>query len=307
MCTRSPVDDGLMQNDANIPDAAVIAHDSASMADATTLRVVEIAPSTGWSGVDFREIWAYRELLYILVWRDLKVRYRQTLLGAVWVMGQPLLTMLIFTLVFNRLARIDSGAIPYTVFVLSGLLPWTFFATGVQGAASSLVGNANLISKVYFPRLLIPAAGVAGSLVDFLVAGVVLAGMLVWHQILPSANVMFLPLAILLATAITLGLGLLLAALNVKYRDVRVMIPFVLQLWMFATPVVYPQSLLPEPWKSLAFLNPLVGVVEGFRWCLFGGELPGLALLATLVAGLVLLSSGMLLFRRMERSFVDIV
>ena len=193
-------------------------------------------------------------------------------------MGQPLITMLIFTVVFNRLARIESGEIPYPVFVLAGLLPWGFFAAGVSGAANSLLGNSNLITKVYFPGLLIPAASVTAALIDFAVAGFVLAGMLAWHRIVPSPMLVFLPLVVLLAVALTLGLGLWLAALNVKYRDVRVMIPFVLQVWMFATPVVYPQALLPERWRALAALNPMTGVVEGFRWCLFGGDSPILAL-----------------------------
>lgn len=273
----------------------------------TTLPVIDIVATSGWSGVNFSELWSYRELLYILVWRDLKVRYRQTLLGVVWVMGQPLLTMLIFTLVFNRIARIDAGQIPYPVFVLSGLLPWGFFAAGVLSAANSLVGNANLITKVYFPRLLIPTASVAGGLIDLIVAGIVLGGMLAWNGIVPSAKVLFLPLVILLAAVLTLGLGLWLAALNVKYRDVRVMIPFVLQLWMYATPVVYPQHLLPEPWRTFAVLNPMLGVVEGFRWCLFGGELPLLALGSSLVFAVGLFAGGVLFFRRMERTFVDVI
>jgi len=272
-----------------------------------TLPIIDIVATSGWNGVNFSDLWAYRELLYILVWRDLKVRYRQTLFGVIWVMGQPLLTMLMFTLVFNRIARIDAGEIPYTVFVLTGLLPWGFFAAGVQSAANSLIGNANLITKVYFPRLLIPAASVAAGLVDFLVAGLVLAGLLAWSRISPSPMLVFLPLVILLAVGLTLGLGLWLAALNVKYRDVRIIIPFVLQVWMFATPVVYPLHLLPDPFRSLAALNPMVGVVEGFRWCLLGGEPPLLALSSTLLFALVLVSGGMLFFRRMERTFVDVI
>ena len=272
-----------------------------------TLPVIEIVATSGWSGVNASELWAYRELLYILVWRDLKVRYRQTLLGVVWVMGQPLLTMLIFTLVFNRIARIDAGELPYSVFVLAGLLPWGFFAAGVQAAANSLIGNANLITKVYFPRLLIPAASVAAGLIDFIVAGVVLVGVLAWNRIVPSPTLLFLPLLILLAAGLTLGLGLWLAALNVKYRDVRIMIPFLFQVWMYATPVVYPMHLLPDPWRSLAFLNPMVGVVEGFRWCLFGGELPLLALCSSLAFATMLFAGGLLFFRRMERTFVDVI
>lgn len=284
-----------------------LARDATGEIRSDPLPVFDIVATSGWSGVNFTELWTYRELLYILVWRDLKVRYRQTLLGAVWVMGQPLLTMLIFTLVFNRIARIDSGQIPYPVFVLAGLLPWGFFAAGIQGAANSLIGNANLITKVYFPRLLIPAASVAAGLIDFIVAGIVLAGMLAWNRIAPSPMLLLLPLVVVLAAGLTLGLGLWLAALNVKYRDVRVMIPFVLQVWMYATPVVYPQHLLPEPWRSLAFLNPMTGVVEGFRWCLFGGELPTLALCSTLVFAVLLFAGGVLFFRRMERTFVDVI
>ncbi len=272
-----------------------------------TLPIIDIVATSGWKGVNLSDLWAYRELLYILVWRDLKVRYRQTLFGVIWVMGQPLLTMLMFTLVFNRIARIDAGEIPYTVFVLTGLLPWGFFSASVQSAANSLIGNANLITKVYFPRLLIPSASVTAGLVDFLVAGLVLAGMLAWNRISPSPTLVFLPLVILLAVGLTLGLGLWLAALNVKYRDVRIIIPFVLQVWMYATPVVYPLHLLPDPFRSLAALNPMVGVVEGFRWCLLGGEPPMLALASTLVFALVLVSGGMLFFRRMERTFVDVI
>jgi lipopolysaccharide transport system permease protein len=271
------------------------------------LPVIDIVPTSGWRGVNFADLWAYRQLLYILVWRDLKVRYRQTLLGVVWVMGQPLITMLIFTVVFNRLARIDSGEIPYPVFVLAGLLPWGFFAAGVSSAANSLLGNSNLITKVYFPGLLIPAASVTAALIDFAVSGFVLAGMLAWHRIVPSPTLVFLPLVVLLAIVLTLGLGLWLAALNVKYRDVRVIIPFMLQVWMFATPVVYPQALLPERWRALAALNPMTGVVEGFRWCLFGGDSPLLALATASIAAAFLLGTGMLFFRRMERTFVDVI
>ncbi len=297
----------MQPGDAPTTNEDKLARDATGEIRSDTLPVFDIVATSGWSGVNFPELWTYRELLYILVWRDLKVRYRQTLLGAVWVMGQPLLTMLIFTLVFNRIARIDAGEIPYPVFVLAGLLPWGFFAAGTQGAANSLIGNANLITKVYFPRLLIPAASVAAALIDFIVAGVVLAGMLAWNRIVPSPMFMFLPVVILLAACLTLGFGLWLAALNVKYRDVRVMIPFVLQVWMYATPVVYPLHLLPEPWRTFAFLNPMVGVVEGFRWCLFGGELPLLALFSTLTSATILFAGGLLFFRRMERTFVDVI
>lgn len=278
-----------------------------SLADAAGQVTVEIAPSGPWRGVNLRELWEYRELLQILVWRDLKVRYRQTALGALWVMGQPLLFTLLFTLVFNRLARIDIPGLPYAAYALAGLLPWNFFSAGVMAAANSLVGNASLITKVYFPRVLVPAAGVLGALADLGVAALLLAAVLAWYGIVPSGNVVLLPLVVLLAAALTLGLGLWLAALNVKYRDVRVVIPFALQVWMYATPVVYPLQLLPQPWRSLAQFNPALGVVEGFRWCVFGGPAPLLALGVTLAAAAALIASGVLVFRRMEREFVDVI
>jgi lipopolysaccharide transport system permease protein len=270
--------------------------------------VLEIVPTRGWRGINFGDLWAYRELVHVLVWRDLKVRYRQTLLGVVWVMGQPILATAIFTAVFGRLVRIDAGGgLPYAVFVLTALLPWNFFAGGIQGAANSLVGNTSLITKVYFPRLLIPAATVVSGLVDLAVAALVLAGLLAWHRITISWTVLLLPAIVGLTLVLTLGIGLWLAALNVKYRDVRVIVPFVVQLWMFATPVVYPQSLVPEPWRELTVLNPMVGVVEGCRWCLFGGDVPARALAVTLGASLALLGGGALFFRRMERTFVDVI
>jgi len=278
-----------------------------SLADAAGQVTVEIAPSGPWRGVNLRELWEYRELLQILVWRDLKVRYRQTALGALWVMGQPLLFTLLFTLVFNRLARIDIPGLPYAAYALAGLLPWNFFSAGVMAAANSLVGNASLITKVYFPRVLVPAAGVLGALADLGVAALLLAAVLAWYGIVPSGNVVLLPLVVLLAAALTLWLGLWLAALNVKYRDVRVVIPFALQVWMYATPVVYPLQLLPQPWRSLAQFNPALGVVEGFRWCVFGGPAPLLALGVTLAAAAALIASGVLVFRRMEREFVDVI
>jgi lipopolysaccharide transport system permease protein len=222
-------------------------------------------------------------------------------------MGQPLLTMLIFTLVFNRIARIDAGGIPYTAFVLSGLLPWGFFSGSVQSAANSLIGNANLISKVYFPRLHIPAAAVAGCLVDFLVSGLLLAGMFAWYRIVPPAAVLLLPLMVLLAAAMALGIGLWSAALNVRYRDVRVMIPFVLQIWMYVTPVVYPLDKLPAVLRELVLLNPMLGVIEGFRWCLFGGVAPWSALAVSTGYALLFLVTGLAFFRREERSFVDVI
>jgi lipopolysaccharide transport system permease protein len=268
---------------------------------------VEIRASGPWRGVDVRELWDFRELLYILVWRDLKVRYRQTLLGAAWVMGQPLLTTLIFTLIFNRIARIEVTHLPYPVFALAGVLSWTFFASAVQQASNSLVGNSHLITKVYFPRVLLPAAAVLNALADFAVSVLVMGVLLAWYGIAPAPQIVFAPFVILLGIGLALGLGLWLAALNVKYRDVRVLVPFVFQIWMFATPVVYPLQLVPNGWQTAALANPALGVVEGFRWCLFGGEFPAMPLAVTFAVAIALIATGVIAFRRMEREFVDVI
>jgi lipopolysaccharide transport system permease protein len=278
--------------------------------------ILDIEPTHGWRGINLRDLWRYRDLLYIFVWRDLKVRYRQTLLGALWVMGQPLLTMLIFTFLFNRLAHIETGsAVPYEVFVMAGLLPWNFFATGVQNSGNSLIGSSHLISKVYFPRLLIPTASVLAALVDFAVSGVVLLGLMAcrmsWDQLVPGVHLLLLPVALVLAIALTLGVGLWMSALNVEYRDVRVVIPFLLQIWMFATPVVYPLRLLPEAYRPVALANPMTGIVEGLRYAILGptpdadGIWPALA--SSAVLSVALLVSGAFFFRRMERQFADVL
>lgn len=270
--------------------------------------VIEIAPSRGWHAPDLREVWMYRDLLYILVWRDLKVRYRQTVLGAVWVMGQPLLTVVIFTLLFNRLARIEAGGdLPYAVFVLAGILPWTYFATAVQGSGNSLLGSAHLVSKVYFPRLLIPASFVVTALVDLGVSSLLLGGLMAIYRIVPAPTIVLLPLVVLVAMTLALGVGLWLAALNVEYRDVRVLIPFLLQVWMYATPVVYPLRMLPEAWRPLAYLNPATGIVEAFRACLLGTPVSTWAIGSSSAAAVVLLGGGALFFRRMERRFADVI
>ncbi len=270
--------------------------------------IIHIAPSSGWRALNLGDIWQFRELLTILVWRDLKVRYRQTVLGATWIIGQPLLTMLIFTFIFNRLAKIDSGSqVPYEIFVLTGLLPWNFFVAAVQNSGNSLIGNTHLISKVYFPRLLVPTSAILAALVDLAVCCLLLAVMLFWYQIPVVANIVALPAIIVLACGISLGLGLWLSALNVEYRDIRVITPFLLQLWMFATPVVYPLHLLPERYQLLAVLNPMTGVVESFRWCLIGTPFPADAFMFSIMAMLGLLFSGAFYFRRTERNFVDLL
>ncbi|HEY0141294.1 MAG TPA: ABC transporter permease [Thermoanaerobaculia bacterium] len=267
-----------------------------------------LRPSRGWRALDLGELWHYRELLYIFAWRDLKVRYRQTFLGALWVIGQPALSMLIFTFLFNRVARFDGPpGVPYPVFVLSGLLMWNFFANGVAKAGHSLIGQAFLISKVYFPRLIIPLSGTIVEVVDLGVTGILLAALMIWSGVVPGITILALPLLVILCALLAIGVGLWSAALNVEYRDVRVLIPFLLQLGMWATPVVYPLSLLPERYRGLAIINPMTGIVEGFRASLFGGDLPYAALLVSIGITAVVLVTGLYYFRRMERLFADLL
>jgi lipopolysaccharide transport system permease protein len=267
-----------------------------------------LAPSRSWVPLRLRELWAYRELLYFLAWRDLKVRYRQTVLGAAWAIIQPLFTMGVFSLFFGRLGglsqKIESG-IPYPLFALCGLVPWTFFAQGLTGAADSLVGSAHLITKVYFPRLVVPLARVITGLLDFAIAFLVLLGLMAWLHLRPTAAVLWLPALLALAVVTALGVGLWLSALNVQFRDVRHTLGFLTQLWMLATPIAWPSTLLPEPWRSLYGLNPMAGVVEGFRWALLGAAPPGRIVWVSVLAALALLASGAFYFRRMERTFSD--
>jgi len=270
--------------------------------------VLVIEPSRGWVGLKLKELWAYRELVYFLVWRDVKVRYKQTALGAAWAVIQPLFSMVVFSVFFGKLAKMPSDGIPYPLFSYAGLLPWNYFAQGLSSSSDSLVGSANLIKKVYFPRLAIPVAAVCGGVVDFAIAfGVLL--LLMWHYgVAPTANVVWLPAFLLLALVTALGAGLWLSALNVQYRDVKYTVPFLAQFWMFSTPVVYPSSLLEEPWKTIYGLNPMVGVVEGFRWALLGVKTPpGPMLWVSVAAAAALLVSGAYFFRRMEKTFADVV
>jgi lipopolysaccharide transport system permease protein len=275
---------------------------------ASALPVTVLRPSRGWVSLGLRELWEYRELLYFLVWRDVKVRYKQTLLGAAWAILQPVATMVVFSLFFGRLAKVPSDGVPYPVFSLAGLVPWTFFSQGLVQSANSLVGSQNLLTKVYFPRLAIPAATVLSGVVDLALAFLVLLGILLFYGIVPSLRALWLGPLLLLAFATALGVGLWLSALHVKYRDVRYVVPFLAQLWLFATPIAYPSSLLSEPWRTLYGLNPMAGVVEGFRWALLGTDTaPGPLLAASAVASLALLASGAFYFRRMERTFADLV
>ena len=270
--------------------------------------ITVIRPSKGWRALNFREIWEYRELLYFLVWRDVKVRYKQTALGAAWAILQPLLATVIFTVFFGRLANIPSDGVPYPLFAFTAMLPWQIFAHALGESGNSLVANQHLITKVYFPRVLIPTAAVLAGLVDFAIAILELLAMLVYYGVMPGLAILTLPLFMVLSVATALAVGLWLSALNVKYRDVRYTLPFLTQIWFFLTPVVYPSSQLPEPWRTLYGLNPMAGVVEGFRWAMLGVE-PGSTslMIVSVLTVAVLLVGGMLYFRRVERTFADVV
>ncbi len=271
--------------------------------------VVVIEPAKGWVALQLKELWEYRELLYFMTWREVKVRYKQTAIGAAWALIQPLFTMVVFALFFGKLAKMPSDGIPYPVFSLAGLVPWTFFANGLGQSANSLVGNANLVSKVYFPRLSVPIAVIFSGLVDFWLSFVMLIGFMLIEGVHPSPRILWLPAFLLLAIVTSLGVGLWLSALNVEYRDVRYVVPFLVQFWMLATPVAYPSSLVKtEPWRSLYGINPMVGVVDGFRWSLLGtGNTPGLMLVISVLVSLLLLVGGGYYFRRMEKNFADVI
>jgi lipopolysaccharide transport system permease protein len=274
----------------------------------TAEQVIILRPSRGRRALELRELWEYRELLYFLVWRDIKVRYKQTVLGAAWAIMQPFFTMVVFSLFFGKLARMPSDGVPYPIFAYAALVPWTFFANGLSQSANSLVGSANLITKVYFPRLTMPIAGVLSGVVDFLLAFLVLVGMILYYGLTLSAGALWLPAFVLLAFVTALGVGFWLSALNVEFRDVRYVLPFIIQVWMFATPIAYPSTLLPQPWRTLYGLNPMAGVIEGFRWGLLGTDTaPGPIILVSALASLVILLSGAFYFRRLERTFADVV
>jgi lipopolysaccharide transport system permease protein len=269
---------------------------------------IVVERTRGLPSIRPRELWAYRELLYFLTWRDVKVRYKQTVLGVAWAMLQPVLAMILFTIVFGHVAKISSSGIPYPIFAYSALVPWYFFATSAQSASNSLVGNTQLVTKVYFPRIFVVASPVLGAAVDFALAFLILVGLMVYYGIAPSIGVVALPGFFLLAAATATGLGAWLAALNVKYRDVRFVVPFLLQLWLFATPIVYSIDALREPWRTLFGVNPMAGVVLGFRWALAGGAAPsGLLVLASVLSGLVILAAGVLYFVRTEKTFADVI
>jgi len=268
---------------------------------------VHIEPSKGWVGLQLRDLWVFRELLYFLTWRDVKVRYKQTALGVTWAILQPLLTMVVFSLFFGKLAKVPSDGIPYPIFNFVGLLPWTFFSSAITNSSQSLVGNANMITKVYFPRLIIPISAVLSGLVDFGISFIVLIGMMFFFPVHPGWGIFLLPLFLLLAVITSLGVGLWLSAMNVQYRDVRYIVPFITQFWLFATPVAYSSRLLSEPWLTLYGLNPMVGVVEGFRWALLGTNPPSAMIILSVLVSVVTFISGLFYFRRMEKNFADLV
>jgi len=266
-----------------------------------------IEPSRGWVSLQLRHLWEFRELLYFLIWRDIKVRYKQTVLGAAWAILQPLFTMVVFSLFFGRLAKVPSDGLPYPIFSFAALVPWGFFSNGLVAAANSLVGNASLIQKVYFPRLVVPISAVLSGAVDLVLSFVVLLGMMVYFHVWPTIHIVLLPAFFLLAFIASLGVGFWLSAMNVQFRDVRHTVSFLVQAWLFCTPIAYPSSLLPEPWRSVYGLNPMAGVVEGFRWALLGTPAPGAIIWVSTLASLVVLISGAFYFRRMERIFADTI
>lgn len=266
-------------------------------------------PPHGWLNLRLKPLWQYRELLYFFIWRDLKVRYKQTMLGASWAILQPVMTMIVFSIIFGNLVNIKPpNDIPYPVFTYVALLPWQLFSGALASASSSLVSNQSMITKVYFPRILLPLASVLSGLVDFAIAFTVLLGLMIYYQLTPTIAVLYLPLFILLALLTALAVGLWLSAFNVRYRDFKYIVPFLLQFWMYATPVAYPSELIPEQWRFLFGLNPMTGVVEGFRWALLGQQsgITSLLVLAVVIVT-ILLIGGLIYFQRMEQTFADIV
>jgi lipopolysaccharide transport system permease protein len=270
--------------------------------------IKRVQPSRGWQSLNLRELFDYRELLYFLTWRDTKVRYKQTVLGAAWAIIQPFFAMVIFSFFFGKLAKVPSDDIPYPIFAYTALVPWQFFANGVNQATNSIVGSADVVRKVYFPRLLIPTAAVLAGGIDFILAFAVLLGMMLFYNAVPTSAIVWMPFFVLLALTTALGVSFWVTAMNTQFRDVRYAVPFVVQAWMFATPIAYPSSLLQEPWKTLYGINPLAGVVEGFRWALLGTDTsPGPIIIVSALMSVSLLVSGAFYFRRMEKTFADVV
>jgi len=272
------------------------------------LPFIRIQPSRGWVNLQLAELWEYRELVYFLIWRDVKVRYKQTALGSAWAILQPLMTMVVFTLFFGDLAKVSSDGLPYSIFCYTALIPWQFFSNGLTQSSNSLVGSAQLIRKVYFPRLAVPIGTVLSGVVDFALSFTVLIGLMFYHRIYPNSQIVWLLPLFLLALVVSLGTSLWLSALNVQFRDVRYVVPFITQFWMFATPIAYPASNVPEKWRALYGLNPMVGVVEGFRWALLGANTTiGPIVLVSALASVAILVGGAFYFRRMEKTFADVL
>lgn len=269
--------------------------------------VTVIEPRRGWQALDLSELWSYRELLWVLAGRDVRVRYRQTLLGAGWAIVRPLLTMVVFTVVFGKLAKMPSEGFPYPVFVYSALLPWTFFATAVTTAGSSLLGSSHLITKVYFPRLIVPLSSVGAALVDLLLSTLVLLALMAFYGVGFTWNLVAAPLLLVVLAAMAVGIGILVAALSVSYRDLQQLLPFVVQLWMFASPVIYPVGLFPEKWRWVLYLNPLTGLIEGFRATFLGRPFDVRLLSISALTGLALLGAAVAVFERFERRFADLI
>jgi lipopolysaccharide transport system permease protein len=269
---------------------------------------IHIEPSHGWVSLQLRELWEYRELLYFLIWRDIKVRYKQTALGAAWAVIQPVFTMIVFSIFFGKLASVSSDGYPYPIFSYTALLPWQLFAFAISESGNSLINNQRIITKIYFPRLIVPASAVLAGLLDFAIAFIVLIGMMVYYHITFTWAILTLPFFLLLAIATALAVGLWLSALNVQYRDVRYVIPFLTQFWLFITPIAYPSSLVPAWARPIYGLNPMAGVVEGFRWALLGDRVSGgVMILISIVVVAVLLFGGLMYFRRMEKTFADVI
>jgi lipopolysaccharide transport system permease protein len=281
----------------------------ASQSPSRPMVLTVIEPSRGWVPLRLSELWGYREVLYFLVWRDITIRYRQTVIGMAWAVIQPFMTMVVFSIFFGRLAQMPSDGIPYPLFAFAALVPWTFFANGLTLSANSLVHSGHLITKVYFPRLLVPMGRVLTGLPDLGLSFLVLLGMIWWYGLLQARPaLLWLPMFAMLAFVTALGVGLWLSALNVQYRDVQHAVPFLVQVWLFATPIAYPSSLLSGPWRTVYGLNPMVGVVEGFRWALFGtGTAPSHHVAVSALAAVVILVTGAFFFRRVERTFADVV
>lgn len=271
-------------------------------------QLIIIQPSAGWSALRLHDLWVYRELILFMTWRDLKVRYKQTLLGASWAVLQPFLTMVVFSIFFGNLAKVPSDDVPYPIFSYTALIPWTLFSKALQDASRSLVASSHMITKIYFPRMILPLASVLAGVVDFFIAFIVLIAMMIYFGIMPTYNIWILPFFLLLTLITAVGVGLWLSALNVIYRDVGYVLPFLTQFWMFLTPIAYPSSLVPERWQVLYAMNPMTGVVEGFRWALLGtGQAPGMMTAVSSIVAVIILVSGMFYFRRMERLFADMV